>query len=328
MGSNTYIPPSGSQLPHVPDQFTSGSHSSGPTAHQSREMLQLQLSRQTSGLQSRETDIRSGKVIHGPPKALGLPQVVDSGSSTSHPLIVREKESPWNTFKPVFSCKLAGTVIIAAHKTRPSQLEAIRAYSLEQADEMLRAFQVIRHENILSAKECYREGNRLFVLVDDLPLTLEHLVSLHPDQHQVASVMHQILNGLHYLVEAGFEHTSLTSSNILLGSDGIVKIAALEHCVKRPRTQSQAQVINSLATIMMQLMQSYEMDDGVIGVDDLGRWPPDSEAFGFLEAISSARSVEALMKHPFVAKKHRPGELVALARLAPIATKTFYSCRV
>jgi hypothetical protein len=38
------------------------------------------------------------------------------------------------------------------------------------------------------------------------------------------------------------------------------------------------------------------MDDGVIGVDDLGRWPPDSEAFGFLEAISSARSVEALMK--------------------------------
>ncbi|KAH1909512.1 hypothetical protein KXW47_000420, partial [Aspergillus fumigatus] len=93
----------------------------------------------------------------------------------------------------------------------------------------------------------------------------------------------------------------------------------------RPRKQTQAKVINSLATIMMQLMQSYEMDDGVIGVDDLERWPPYSEAFGFLEAISSARSVEALMKHPFVAKKHRPGELVGLARLAPIATKTFYS---
>jgi hypothetical protein len=151
-------------------------------------MLQLQ----RSGLQSRETDIRSGKVIQGPPKALGLPQVIDSGSSASHPLIVRENESPWNTFKPVFSCKLAGTVIIAAHKTRPSQLEAIRAYSPERADEVLRAFQVIRHENILSAKECYREGNSLFVLVDDLPLTLEHLVSLHPEEHQVASVMHQV----------------------------------------------------------------------------------------------------------------------------------------
>jgi serine/threonine protein kinase len=39
----------------------------------------------------------------------------------------------------------------------------------------------------------------------------------------------QILNGLHYLVEAGFEHTSLTSSNILLGSDGIVKIGRSSH---------------------------------------------------------------------------------------------------
>jgi hypothetical protein len=39
---------------------------------------------------------------------------------------------------------------------------------------------------------------------------------------------------------------------------------------------------------MMQLMQSYEIDDGVIRVDDLGHWPPDLEAFGFLEAISSA----------------------------------------
>jgi serine/threonine protein kinase len=39
----------------------------------------------------------------------------------------------------------------------------------------------------------------------------------------------QILNGLHYLIEVGFEHTSLTSSNILLGSDGIVKIGRRSH---------------------------------------------------------------------------------------------------
>jgi hypothetical protein len=37
----------------------------------------------------------------------------------------------------------------------------------------------------------------------------------------------EILNGLHHLVEAGFEHTCLTSSNILLGSDGMVKIGTL-----------------------------------------------------------------------------------------------------
>ncbi|KAL4773520.1 hypothetical protein BDW60DRAFT_206326 [Aspergillus nidulans var. acristatus] len=76
---------------------------------------------------------------------------------------------------------------------------------------------------------------------------------------------------------------------------------------------------------MMQLMQSYEMDDGIIGVDSIDRWPLDSQAFGFLEATSSAQSVDALMKHPFLAKQHSLGGLAALARLAPIATKTFYT---
>jgi hypothetical protein len=55
-------------------------------------------------------------------------------------------------------------------------------------------------------------------------------------------------------------------------------------------------MINAVATIMMQLMQSYEMGDGIIGVDNIDRWPLDSEAFGFLEATSSAQSVDALMK--------------------------------
>jgi hypothetical protein len=59
---------------------------------------------------------------------------------------------------------------------------------------------------------------------------------------------------------------------------------------------------------MMQLMQSYEMDDGVIGVDDMERWPPYSEAFGFLEATSSARSTEILMKVSTLHyRSHQPG---------------------
>jgi hypothetical protein len=192
MGSDKHLHEIASQLSPEPAQFTSDSHSPGSHPHRSSQTLQLRHRCQTGAIQSRETHTGSGKVIQGPPKALGLLQVLDPGSSTSPPLIVREKESPWDTFKPVFSCKLAGTVIIAVHRTRPSQLEAIRAYSPERADEVLRVFQVTRHENVLSAKECYKNGDELFVLVDDLPLTLEHLANLHPDQHQVASVMFQV----------------------------------------------------------------------------------------------------------------------------------------
>lgn len=44
----------------------------------------------------------------------------------------------------------------------------------------------------------------------------------------------------------------------------------------------------------MELMQKYEKDDGMVGVDDLDRWPVDSNAFGFLLATSTTESLEGL----------------------------------
>lgn len=45
---------------------------------------------------------------------------------------------------------------------------------------------------------------------------------------------------------------------------------------------------------MMELMQTYDKNDGLVGVDDLDRWPVDSDAFGFLSTVPSTVSVEAL----------------------------------
>lgn len=97
---------------------------------------------------------------------------------------------------------------------------------------------------------------------------------------------------------------------ILLGLDGAIKIgkliyfaeisilkdfaANLESCERRPPSQTQSKHIKSLAGIAMELMQKYIKDNGMVGVDDLGRWPVDSAAFGFLLAISTATSMEAL----------------------------------
>lgn len=52
--------------------------------------------------------------------------------------------------------------------------------------------------------------------------------------------------------------------------------------------------MKALATITMELMQKYVKDDGVIGVDDVERWPVDSDAVGFLSATTSAGSIEEL----------------------------------
>lgn len=46
----------------------------------------------------------------------------------------------------------------------------------------------------------------------------------------------------------------------------------------------------------MELMQKYEKDFGMIGVDDLDRWPLESDAVQFLSATASALTVEELKK--------------------------------
>ena len=158
------------------------------------------LTHSPSGLPSKETKKRnasplkepSRKFIKGPPKVLGLSQALQSGGG-SKTLIVRD-ESPWDTFELSFSCKLAGTVAIAAHRSRPSRVIAIRQYSAADAETMLQRFRHIQHENIMCSSECYRHNCSLYAVVDDLPLTLEHLGSraVCPNEVQLGSIMRQV----------------------------------------------------------------------------------------------------------------------------------------
>jgi hypothetical protein len=48
--------------------------------------------------------------------------------------------------------------------------------------------------------------------------------------------------------------------------------------------------------IAMELMQKYVKDDGAVGVEDLERWPSDSNAVDFLSRTTSASSVDELLK--------------------------------
>jgi hypothetical protein len=44
----------------------------------------------------------------------------------------------------------------------------------------------------------------------------------------------------------------------------------------------------------MRLMQKYEKNDGLLGIDNMDRWPLDSLSVGFLTAVESVHSVKAL----------------------------------
>lgn len=64
--------------------------------------------------------------------------------------------------------------------------------------------------------------------------------------------------------------------------------------MERPSGEIQNVYLKVLASITMEIMQKYVKDDGMVGVDDVVRWPVDSDAFGFLSALSTTQSIESL----------------------------------
>lgn len=63
--------------------------------------------------------------------------------------------------------------------------------------------------------------------------------------------------------------------------------ACLDQCSECSPNESQTKYLKALPAITMELMQKYEKDAGVAGVDDLNRWPVGSDTFGFLSAAST-----------------------------------------
>jgi hypothetical protein len=116
-----------------------------------------------------------------------------------------------------------------------------------------------------------------------------------------------------YLAVEGFKHRSLTCSNILLNTDGDVKIgeepsqcgwhmssshltANQECCHVISEPKGTPHDFGALSSITMELMQKYVKEDGAIGIDNLQRWPSNSDAVGFLSATTSAASAAELLQ--------------------------------
>jgi hypothetical protein len=67
----------------------------------------------------------------------------------------------------------------------------------------------------------------------------------------------------------------------------------------------------------MELMQKYVKEDGAIGVDNLHRWPSNSDALGFLSATTSAASAAELLKVCSPLHPSRPTLTVAASTPEP-----------
>jgi len=74
----------------------------------------------------------------------------------------------------------------------------------------------------------------------------------------------------------------------------------------------------------MLLMQKYTLNNGSVGVEDLQRWPLDSDAALFLAMTTSAALLDDLMEHQLLRCKWRKQDLKGMVSLAQVAARRFY----
>lgn len=135
----------------------------------------------------------STTILKGQPRELQLPNIIKTKGTAAHSLVIRN-ESPWNAMKEVFACDLAGPVSIAVHRTAPSRVLAVRAYSESSANTVLRVLQLTQHPNIMSIRDVFKDNGVLYSVGVDFPLTLDHLVACDafPCELQLASILAQV----------------------------------------------------------------------------------------------------------------------------------------
>ncbi|KAH7364007.1 hypothetical protein BKA65DRAFT_490193 [Rhexocercosporidium sp. MPI-PUGE-AT-0058] len=173
--------------------------------------------------------------------------------------------------------------------------------------------------NLLAFLECFSFEGSYFVVFEHeiikggekLAVTLNHYALIQNDipEPQLAIILGQILDGLKDLASVGLEHTALTCKNILISTNGSIKIAGQERCRKLESKRGSVRDIRGIGYVAMELMQKDAQYDGPIKVRDVSRWPLDSKAVDFLLLTATAYSLEELEKHPLFSYEKREADM-------------------
>lgn len=210
--------------------------------------------------------------------------------------------SPWTDYKKSYDLRLGIgiRVVVAVQKNFPYDEVTVREFSDFNFEDKLRVLKENQHPNIVSILDILRYEEKTYVILEHLPLSLHHLGQsrLPLDDIRLAAIIGQILRGFLHLFTSGLEPKRLSSSSILVHPTGIIKIAGHEHFTFLSSASHKPRDLRWLSEITMELMQGYVKEDGIIGVNDPGRWSPDT--LSFLSDTTCTASVKGLVKHPLL----------------------------
>ncbi|KXH48215.1 FAD-binding domain-containing protein [Colletotrichum salicis] len=217
-------------------------------------------------------------------------------------LSVVERGSPWKHYQAEFELHDLGGALTVATKHR--KLFHISELARTESKEVLEKLRSLRHPNIVEFIHAYLTSTSFHAVFEATAVSLLHVAKCptYPDTAQLGAIVgqltpkRQVVDGLSYLEGENFEHPSIDGGNVLMTDAGVVKIADQQLC--RPLKGHSRRHLTALSRVVQLLMQKYCKETP--GIDDLGRWPPDSDAFTFLVAIDSASSVVELQDVPLL----------------------------
>ncbi|KAH6871691.1 hypothetical protein B0T10DRAFT_522830 [Thelonectria olida] len=211
-------------------------------------------------------------------------------------------ESPWLSFQrsPVDALDVGGKITVARSKAQPATIVGIRKYPTGKAKDLLPVFRRLQHENIVRVLDAFITKESLYLVFEDMRLSLEHFVlsPAYPTSLQLGTILGQVLDGLKSIQKIGYGHGSLSCQNILVSDEGRVKVGMLSAVPISPKIK--ARDILCFGKVTMKLMQKLDRDDGVVGIDDPGRWQDNPDTIQFASSITSSKSLGELRKNSFI----------------------------
>ncbi|KAI1166677.1 hypothetical protein F5B18DRAFT_605318 [Nemania serpens] len=177
----------------------------------------------------------------------------------------------------------------------------IRTIVRHSAEEYIQNICQLGHPNLVENLEIYIGSDAsCFLISKFMPTSLLYIrrAPIYPTEPQLASILHQVLSGLEFLLNCGLVHEQLSCANILVNFAGEVKICDVENC---SRSGDTAALSRSFSKITMNLMDKERVKSTVVGLTHPENW--SHNAINMFTTITTTPDVKKLLTHAFLQKK-------------------------
>lgn len=121
-------------------------------------------------------------------------RIIKSLASPQQP-VQTKPGNPWKEYDEIYGIlDFEGIASLAIMKKPPRTLVNIRRYPSSAAEKLVHVYGQLRHRNIVALYEVFADQEELFLLFENMPLTLDNIAHCHqyPSEQQFIAILGQV----------------------------------------------------------------------------------------------------------------------------------------